>query len=232
MAGQEHRSAANLTLDDIRADVVLSFLDYLESERGNTAATRNYRLAVLRSFARHLLRNDSTHAEQYGRILALPSKRATSRPATYLEPEDARAMISAVEPRPTAALRDRALLLFLYNTGARVSEALSVSMQQLRLNPPRQVRLFGKGQKSATVFCGRKRTRHYVKSPTLSSTVKRSSETPKARQSVATASHTSFKSTCAEPPRRYHTCDQSWALLMGCGTVVPSLSSRQASIYP
>jgi site-specific recombinase XerD len=147
MAGQEHRSAANLTLDDIRADVVLSFLDYLESERGNTAATRNYRLAVLRSFARHLLRNDPTHAEQYGRILALPSKRATSRPATYLEPEDARAVISAVEPKSTAALRDRALLLFLYNTGARVSEALNVRMQQLHLNPPRQVRLFGKGRK-------------------------------------------------------------------------------------
>jgi integrase/recombinase XerD len=147
LAGQGHRSAANLTLDDIRADVVLSFLDYVETERGNSAATRNYRLAVLRSFARHLLRNDPTHAEQYGRILALPSKRATSRPATYLEPEDARAVISAVDAGSVAALRDRALLLFLYNTGARVSEALGVRMRQLNLNPPRQVRLLGKGQK-------------------------------------------------------------------------------------
>jgi len=102
---------------------------------------------VVRSFARHLLRNDPTRAEQYGRILALPSKRATCRPATYLEPEDARAVISAVDPISLATLRDRALLLFLYNTGARVSEALSVRMQHLNLNPPRQVRLLGKGQK-------------------------------------------------------------------------------------
>ena len=147
LAGQGHRSAADLTLDDVRAEAVLSFLDHVESERGNSAATRNYRLAVLRSFARHLLRNDPTRAEQYGRILALPSKRATSRPATYLEPEDARAVISAVNPKSTASVRDRALLLFLYNTGARVSEALSVQMRQLHLDPPRQVRLFGKGRK-------------------------------------------------------------------------------------
>jgi site-specific recombinase XerD len=147
LAGRGHRSAADLTLDDVRADVVLSFLDHIESERGNSAATRNYRLAVLRSFARHLLRNDPTRAEQYGRILALPSKRATTRPAIYLEPEDARAVISAVDAKSAASLRDRALLLFLYNTGARVSEALNVRMGQLHLDPPRQVRLFGKGRK-------------------------------------------------------------------------------------
>lgn len=147
LAGQGHRSAADLTLDDVRADVVLSFLDHVESERGNSATTRNCRLAVLRSFARHLLRNDPTRAEQYGRILALPSKRATSHPAIYLEPEDARAVISAVDPKSAASLRDRALLLFLYNTGARVSEALNVHMRQLHLDHPRQVRLFGKGRK-------------------------------------------------------------------------------------
>lgn len=81
-------SVADLSLDDLRADAVLAFLDHVESRRGNSAATRNYRLAVLRSFVRHLLRHDVTRAEQYGRILALPSKRASLRVATYLEPEE------------------------------------------------------------------------------------------------------------------------------------------------
>src|ERR1035437_1612197 len=147
MARRRGGSAADLNLDDLRADAVLSFLDYVESQRGNSAATRNYRLAVLRSFARHLLRNDVTRAEQYGRILSLPSKRATLHAATYLEPEEARAVIAAADPLSSSGARNRALLLFLYNTGARVSEALNVHLRELHLDRPRQVRLYGKGRK-------------------------------------------------------------------------------------
>lgn len=147
LAKRRGGSAADLTLNDLRADAVLAFLDYVESGRGNSAATRNYRLAVLRSFTRHLLRYDLTRAEQYGRILALPSKRATLRAATYLEPEEARAVIAAVDSQSSFGVRDRALLLFLYNTGARVSEALTVHLRELSLERPRQVRLYGKGHK-------------------------------------------------------------------------------------
>lgn len=138
---------AELTLDDIQAEAVLNFLSHVETERGNSATTRNSRLAALRSFAQHLLRHDIARADQYGRILAIPSKRATARVVSYAEPEEARAIIAAVEDRTPLAVRDRALLLFLYNTGARVSEALGVRPQQLRLDRPRQVRLFGKGGK-------------------------------------------------------------------------------------
>jgi hypothetical protein len=107
LAHRRNGSAADLTLDDLRADAVLAFLDHLQSRRGNSAATRNCRLTVLRSFARHLLRYDLTRAEQYGRILALPSKRATLHVATYLEPEEARAVIAAVDPQSSFGARDQ-----------------------------------------------------------------------------------------------------------------------------
>ena len=144
LADRKRRSIAELSLDDIQADAVLSFLGYVESQRKNSATTRNSRLAALRSFAQHLLRHDIARADQYGRILAIPSKRAATRVVGYLEPEEARAIVAAVEERTPLAARDRALLLFLYNTGARVSEALSVHPRQLRLDRPRQVRLLGK----------------------------------------------------------------------------------------
>ncbi len=147
LADRKRRSIAELRVDDIQAEAVLSFLVYVESQRENSATTRNSRLAGLRIFAQHLLRHDIARADQYGRILAIPSKRAVSRVVGYLEPEEARAIIAAVEERTPLAARDRALLLFLYNTGARISEALSVHPWQLRLDRPRQVRLLGKGGK-------------------------------------------------------------------------------------
>jgi site-specific recombinase XerD len=149
LADHVGRPVAALRLDDIRADAVLAFLDHVESKRRNAATTRNCRLAAIRSFVDHLLRHDVTRAEQYGRILAIPTKRARQRLVSYLEPDEARAVIAqthATRPTPTN-IRDRALLLFLYNTGARVGEALAVRSRDLRLDRPRQVRLHGKGNK-------------------------------------------------------------------------------------
>jgi site-specific recombinase XerD len=147
LAGQKRKPMADLGLDDIQAEAVLTFLDYIESKRSNAAVTRNCRLAAIRSFVQHLLRHDVTHAAQYGRILAIRNKRAIHRAVAYLEPEEARAVIAAVDTSTDRGRRDHALLLLLYNTGARVSEALAVRPNDLRLERPRHVRLLGKGKK-------------------------------------------------------------------------------------
>ena len=138
---------ADLQLRDLHVDAVADFLTHLETVRGNKAATRNCRLAAIRSFFRHLLRQDPASAEQYHRVLSLPTKRSRFPLATYLEPEDVQVILGKPDRRTPLGLRDHALLLFLYNTGARVSEALAVQVQDLDLNKPPQVRLHGKGRK-------------------------------------------------------------------------------------
>ena len=147
LADRSRCSVADLRLDDIRADAVLKFLQHLEVKRGNSSSSRNCRLAAIRSFAEHLLRHDVTRADQYGRILAIPAKRASCSLVSYLEPETVRAVIAAVRDDDRTCARDRALLLLLYNTGARISEALAIRPSALCLERPRQVRLFGKGGK-------------------------------------------------------------------------------------
>jgi integrase/recombinase XerD len=147
LAGQKRKSIADLNLDDVQAGAVLAFLNHIESKRSNSAATRNCRLAAIRSFVQHLLQYDVTRAGQYGSVLAIRTKRATHRAVAYLEPEEARAVIATIDTSSPRGRRDHALFLLLYNTGARVSEALAVRSSDLRLDRPRQVRFLGKGKR-------------------------------------------------------------------------------------
>jgi integrase/recombinase XerD len=147
VAQQRGKDIAALQIGDLDADAVACFLDHIEAQRSNSAATRNCRRAAIRSFFKHLVRNDLAHSQQFVRVLAIPAKKARQRPATYLEAEEARLIIDRPDPHTLGGWRDRALLLFLYNCGARVSEATGLRWDDLQLAAPRQVRLRGKGQK-------------------------------------------------------------------------------------
>ncbi|BAB54698.1 site-specific integrase [Mesorhizobium japonicum] len=151
VAQRRGREIADLVLEDLNADTIAGFLDHLESERSNSAATRNCRRAALRSFFKHLLRNDLDNALRYTRVLALPAKRMKQKPVTYLEAVDVRAIIGNPDRRTHDGWRDHTLLLFLYNSAARVSEATGLLWRDLQLTPPRQVRLRGKGRKERLV---------------------------------------------------------------------------------
>ena len=147
VAEQRGRGVACLQLSDLDVDTVTRFLDHIELERSNTAATRNCRRTAIRGFFKHLLRNDLAHSQQYMRVLAIPAKKARQRPATYLEADDVRLIINMPDRRTHDGWRDYTLLLFLYNCGARVSEAAGLRWDDLQLIAPRHVRLFGKGKK-------------------------------------------------------------------------------------
>jgi site-specific recombinase XerD len=147
LAQRARRPIAGLGLDDIRVDAVLAFLDHLEATRSNTAATRNCRLAAIHGFVEHLLQNDVTRSGQYERILAVRAKRARGRVIAYLEAEQVRAILAEPDRRTLAGVRDYALFLLLFNTGARISEALALTVEDLRIGGGRQVRVRGKGNK-------------------------------------------------------------------------------------
>jgi len=147
VADSAGKAAASLGIADVTAENVLAFLDHLDT-CGRKASTRNLRLTALRSLCRHLLRQDPTHAGQYQRILSLPSKKEPVPVVTYLEPEEVRVLLRQPDRRKRIENRDHALLLFIYNTGARISEALAVRRGDLQLARPFQVQLHGKGRKN------------------------------------------------------------------------------------
>ncbi|MFZ4580490.1 MAG: site-specific integrase [Myxococcota bacterium] len=147
LADTNAKPASKLTLDDIVVDRVLAFLEHLETRRHNRVSTRNQRLAAIHAFTEHLLRHDPTRAGQYSRILDIPSKKSKSSTVVYLEPEEVQVLLRMPDTRTAAGRRDHALLLLLYNTGARVSEAIAVCARDIQTDRPRQVRLHGKGNK-------------------------------------------------------------------------------------
>ncbi|MBP9106924.1 MAG: tyrosine-type recombinase/integrase [Gemmatimonadaceae bacterium] len=147
VAARRRRSVARLALTDLGPADILAFLHHLETDRHNTVATRNVRLAALHAFFRYCAADAPDTVEWCQRVLAIPFKRTASRPIEYFEEGDVQAVLGAIDRRTRDGRRDYALLATMFNTGARVQEIVSLSVGDLRLDTPSQVRLLGKGRK-------------------------------------------------------------------------------------
>ena len=159
LADATRGDVSKLRLDDITENNVLAFLDHLESTRGNSVATRNSRLTALRCFCRYLIRKDTTNAAEYGLIVSIAGKKGPKPAVPYLEPAEVKLLLEQANRDQVLGLRDYTLIQFLYNTGVRVSEGLSLSVGALELGTPGQVQVHGKGRKDRVCPLWRSTTR-------------------------------------------------------------------------
>jgi integrase/recombinase XerD len=141
------RPVTRLTLSDLAFERVLDFLRMIEVTRSNQARTRNQRLAALRTFYRYLAVHYPEMLAEAQRVEAIPTKRVQAARTVYLERDEMETLFKTLPRNGSLALRDRALLMFLYNTGARVQEAADVRLTDVDLSEPYRVRLHGKGDK-------------------------------------------------------------------------------------
>lgn len=114
-----------LQIADVDAPVVLRFLSYLEQERGNAVRSRNIRLSALRSFFRLVALRDPDSIGVVTRVLAIPKKREDRKLIAYLTRTEMQALLATPDASKWSGRRDYALLLTLYNSGARVSDGSS-----------------------------------------------------------------------------------------------------------
>src|SRR3989442_7535364 len=133
IAAKVQKQVDQLTVCDITAEQVRQFLQDLEQTRGCSVTTRNQRLAVVHALARFIGENSPEHIEWCGTIRAIPFKKAMKREVTYLEKSEMDALLAAPDRRTAQGQRDYALLLFLYNTGARADEAAQLTIADLQL---------------------------------------------------------------------------------------------------
>jgi len=151
LAGRSGKPAAKLRLEDLKAEQVLAFLEDVEQKRNNCTATRNLRLAALRTFFQYMISEDTVRAGQYQKIVAIPLKRNPRPVMGYLDIAEVQAILNSIDRDTSTGNRDYALFSFMYNTGARVQEVVDATVGVVRFNSPPIVTLTGKSRKTRIV---------------------------------------------------------------------------------
>lgn len=141
------QSPSDLALEDLDATVIGEFLDHLQKRRGNSARTRNARLAAIRSFYSYVALTEPACSLICQRVLAIPNMRHEKRPIEFLSRNEIDALLAAPSLSTSTGRRDRALLLLAVQTGLRVSEIIGLRCADVVLGTGAHVRCTGKGRK-------------------------------------------------------------------------------------
>jgi len=141
------KAPSDLLIEDLNAPFIGEFLQHLETDRGNSARTRNTRLAAIHSFFRYVALTEPAHALVCQRVLAMPSKRFERKLIEFLTRTEIEALLAAPDPSTWIGSRDRTLLLVAIQTGLRVSELIGLRRQDVILGSGAHLRCEGKGRK-------------------------------------------------------------------------------------
>jgi site-specific recombinase XerD len=143
----EHMPPERLRLVDIDRSRVLRFLDWLETERCCSAATRNQRLAVIKSFCRYTAVEQPDHLDQLTQVLAIRQKKTPAPDLGHLTGDEVKTLLAEPGTATTRAIRDTVLIALAYDTAARVQELCDLDVADIRHANPMTVAIHGKGSK-------------------------------------------------------------------------------------
>lgn len=140
-----------ITLEIMSADLIEGYLDWLCSERKNSASTRNQRLSAIKAFFKFVLRENPRYIYICEQILQIPMKKCPTPVIQYLSYEEIKEMLEKPDASTKKGFRDLLMLSLLYDTGARVSELLNITVGDIHLGKYARIQLTGKGNKSREV---------------------------------------------------------------------------------
>ncbi|MFH1083973.1 MAG: tyrosine-type recombinase/integrase [Pseudomonadota bacterium] len=138
---------SGLHLEQLDAPMIVDFLEHLEKKRGNSANSRNIRLAAIKSFMHFMEYRVPMALEQINRILAIPPKKTETRLVRHLTVEEMQAIFDAPLPTTRDGIRDRAMLHLCFAGGLRVSELIGLRVNDLTLHPHASILIHGKGRR-------------------------------------------------------------------------------------
>src|SRR6266849_2484351 len=146
-AARTGKQPSALSLADLDAPLITAFLEHLQAGRGNTARTRNARLAAIHSMFAYAALRCPEHGALIQRVLAIPGKRYDRTVLTYLTEPEAGALLAACDQRTRTGRRDHAMLALAVPAGLRVSALTGLTCADVRLKTGPHVHCTGKGRK-------------------------------------------------------------------------------------
>lgn len=147
-AGQASCAIDKLVVNALAPPVVRAFLTHLEEDRNCSVITRNQRLAAIHAMARFIGSKAPEHLGWCTEIMAIPFKKSAKKLIGYLDKAELDALLAVPDPQTQLGFRDHAMLLFMYNSGARADEVANLRGHQLQLGTSPSVRIVGKGNKT------------------------------------------------------------------------------------
>jgi integrase/recombinase XerD len=144
------KQPCQLDIDDLDAPLIGAFLTHLEQDRGNSARTRNARLAAIHSLYRYTALRHPEHLATIGRVMAIPFKRHEQDEVSYLTLNEVKALLAAPDRSTWLGRRDHALLLLAIQTGVRVTELVTLRIGDISLTTGAHIKVEGKGRKRRT----------------------------------------------------------------------------------
>jgi site-specific recombinase XerD len=144
------KQPCELDIDDLDAPLIGAFLTHLEQDRGNSALTRNARLAAIHPLYRYMALRHPEHLQTIGRVIAIPFKRHEQNSVSYLNLDEIKALLRAPDRTTWLGRRDHALLLTAIQTGVRVTELVTLNISNVSLDTGAHLQVLGKNRKRRT----------------------------------------------------------------------------------
>ena len=210
------KAPSALSLADLDAPAITAFLQHLQDDRGNSARTRNARLAAVHSLFAYAALRHPEHGALIQRVLAIPGKRRDRTDVTYLTPDEADALLAACDQATRTGRRDHAMLALAVQAGLRVSELTSLTCADIRIQAGPHVHCTGKGQEGTRYAAA---ARHRPDPEGLARRTRRAARRPAVPRPVRAAA----------VPRRRRTARQALPRRASAGC--PSLAAKHVTVH-
>ena len=142
-----HQRKKNIPISDVDKSCILRFLNWLDMERGNSPATRNVRLAHLKSFFHYVRIEEPALADQCENVMNVPFTKVEKCPPKYMDEDSVSHMLHIVDLESRDGIRHLAILSLLYDSGCRVQELIDLKVKDIQFEKGQRIYVHGKGDK-------------------------------------------------------------------------------------
>ena len=149
MNNEKNIKPNKIEIETITKEVIIQFLNWLETNRNVSMQTRNQRLACIKSFYKYVQSNEPDLFDTCSLILSIKNKKVPNKMISYFSEDEIKKMINYLND--CKDLKKLTMICVLYETGARVSEFINIKLDDLNLSDNASITLYGKGNKTRIV---------------------------------------------------------------------------------